>query len=231
MKQKIIHFASFVLSIAAIIAVGIIFKSSWIVIVNSLLGVLTIFLLSQGSVIGNVVGISQLAFYLVLAIQNKFYGEIVSVGVLTLPTYIFSIYTWLKHRYSNQLEVRNNISWKEWLVLISISLAGSTIMFFVFDLFNTQNLIFSVLIFGFDCINCYLKIKRVKFNFVFQMICYLITLGLWGVLVIKGDLSYLPTSLNYVIYLIFCVLGLIKWSELSKRTQNNQNNQENEQKS
>ena len=59
------------------------------------------------------------------------------------------------------------------------------------------------------------------------MIFYLITLGLWSVLVIKGDLSYLPTAFNYVIYLIFCVLGLIKWSELSKRTQNNQNNQEN----
>ena len=213
---KKIQLILYIIALMGFIAVCTILHSSWVVVLNSLLGLTTIFLLSQGYILGNIIGILQLITYCYLTITNRIYGELVEIFLITLPAYIFSFYTWGKSSNSNILKPQKNISTKNWCIVVSISTCLSLAMYFVFNAFGTQSLIFSTIIFGINCVSGYLKVKRVKYTFVFNLAAYAVSLAMWSVFAFNGDLSYLPVMLNYVVYIVFCVLGLFNWTKIGK---------------
>lgn len=235
------EYAYMALIYCVIITIGIIFKSSVIIIFNSLLGITTCFFSSKGSFLVSIVGIIQLFLYSILCFYNKYYGEIIICAVIEVPTYLITLYSWLKNRNqgSSIIKINNNPSLWEWVTILLISAFLYVGMYFMLRAFGTANLILSTLSVCLYTVAGYLMIKRCEYNFAVFILSYFVNFGLWlSVVLNEGDLSYIPTVCNYVFYSILGFVGIFNWAKLKKlqnlrkekndarmRLNENQNNQ------
>lgn len=208
----------------AVVVLSIVFKSNWLIVLSSLFGMTTTFLLAKGFALGNLVGILQIVFYTIMCYNNRYFGEIITNVGIVFPAYAFSFYTWTKRNHDHVLQVNNSIKLQEWL-LAFVGIGGVAVGFyFVLRALNTANLIFSTLAVFFVTMYCYLSIRRSQFCFVFRLLMDLVTFVLW-LLVFLDTLKegfgaiYIPTLLNYVVYAVLDLFGIVNWIRL-KRTQN-----------
>ena len=219
-----------------LITLGIVFHSSWVIITNALLGITTSFLLSKAIILGNAVGLVQVAFYIYLSFQNRYYGEIISCSLTSIPIYIISLITWLKNKDHGRVKINNKFGYKELILTIAVVFCLSFGFYYMLRAFNTANLIISTVSVCLGCFKGYLQIRRSELNFIFSLINRVITFVLWLCIVLGGSLGYIPTVVTYAMYFTLDVFGLTVWLRLKKKqkteklTEIEQNITENEQK-
>ena len=199
-----------------LLTLGLVFHSSWVIIVNALL-ITTSFLLSKAIVLGNVVGLVQVAFYIYISFQNKYYGEIISCALTSIPIYIATFITWIRNKDNGQIKINNRFGYKELILTIAIIFCLSFGFYYLLRAFNTANLIISTVSLCLGCFKGYLQIRRSELNFVFSLINRVITFVLWLCIVLEGSLGYIPTVVTYAMYFTLDVFGLIVWLKLKKK--------------
>lgn len=212
-----------------LIALGVVFHSSWIILLNALLGITTSFLLSKALAFGNIVGLIQIAFYIYISFQNRYYGEIISCALTSIPICIATFITWVKNKDNGQVKINNKFGYKELILTIVIVFCLSFGFYYMLKAFNTANLIISTISLSLGCFKGYLQIRRSELNFVFSLINRVITFVLWLFIVLQGSLGYIPTVTTYAMYFTLDVFGLIVWLKL-KNKQKGAKNTEIEQK-
>ncbi len=204
-----------------IITLSIVFKSNWMIILSSLLGITTTFLLAKGMAFGNLVGIVQIVFYCLMCFYNQYYGEIITNICIVFPAYAFSFYTWTKKNNSHVLQLNKSLKLKEWLFAL-VGIGGASVGFyFLLQALNTASLILSTFAVFFVSMYCYLSVRRSEFCFVFRLLMDLTTLALWLMVFLKtikngGGAIYIPTLVNYVVYSILDIFGIVNWIKLKK---------------
>lgn len=198
---------------------GIIFGSSWYVMLSTLLGLLCVFTQAKGKISTQFFGIVHFCFYIFISYTQKYYGEAILYLVIMLPMYIYGVIHWLANRdkKENVVIVKSNLSKKEWLfasigfVLLSVG------VFFLLKALKTSQLITSTLSFVTMLPAVYLLIRRCKWNQVAFLINDFIVPILWIVLVVKGNLSFLPMVVYHIFQITYDVYGLIEWIKLEKK--------------
>ena len=131
---------------AIIIVVGIIFQSTWLVVLCALFGTLSVFFIAKGLVIANVFGIVQVVLYSIISFMNAFYGEVV-VSVLNFAISLAALISWFKNRDGDKTTVKiaKSFGWKKWILLVGFSCVVFVAFFFILREFDTANLIISTL--------------------------------------------------------------------------------------
>lgn len=198
---------------------GILFGSPWYIIVSTLLGLLCVFTQAKGKISTQFIGIIYFCFYIFISYTQKYYGEAILYLSIMLPMYIYGVIHWLANRdkKENVVIVKSNLSKKEWLfssigfVLLSVG------VFFLLKVLKTSQLITSTLSFVSMLPAVYLLIRRCKWNQVAFLINDFIVPILWLVLVIQGDLSFLPMVVYHVFQITYDIYGLIEWIKLEKK--------------
>ena len=198
---------------------GILFGSPWYIIVSTLLGLLCVFTQAKGKISTHFIGIIHFCFYIFISYTQKYYGEAILYLSIMLPMYIYGVIHWLANRdkKENVVIVKSNLSKKEWLfssigfVLLSVG------VFFLLRALKTSQLITNTLSFVSMLPAVYLLIRRCKWNQVAFLINDFIVPILWLVLVIQGDLSFLPMVVYHVFQITYDIYGLIEWIKLEKR--------------
>lgn len=205
--------------ICIIICLSCIFDSSLLILFNSLLGILTVFFLAKGKMIGNILGIVQSSLYIIMCYFNKYYGEILVGVCFTIPIYIASIISWARNlnKTDNIVKINKSLSLTEWLLAGLGDILFSVGVFFLLDYFDTTNLIISTLSVAFCAMARYLAVRRNEYNFIFQILNNIMRMCLWiFVIVQKGDVSYITTIIQYVMYLSLNTFGVFNWIKLKK---------------
>lgn len=203
----------------SVITTSIIFGSSWLIIVNSVLGILTVFTQAKGKVITQFIGIAWFVFYIVMAVQQSYYGEAILYGTIMIPMYIYGVIHWLSHRdkKGNFVIVRKNLPAKEWLFMfLGLSILSVGIYFLLSSL-NTAQLWLSTIAFCTMLPCVYLLIRRCKWNQLFFLINDIVLFFLWQILVLKGNLTFLPIMCYQVCQIIYDAYGFIEWIKLEKK--------------
>lgn len=198
---------------------GILFGSPWYIIVSTVLGLLCVFTQAKGKISTQFIGIIDFCFYIFISYTQKYYGEAILYLFIMLPMYIYGVIHWLANRDKkvNVVIVKSNLSKKEWLfssigfVLLSVG------AFFLLKALKTSQLITSTLSFVSMLPAVYLLIRRCKWNQVAFLINDFIVPILWLVLVIQGDLSFLPMVIYHVFQIAYDIYGLIEWRKLEKK--------------
>ncbi len=213
-----------------LIAVSVVEHSSAVVICNSLIGIVAVFFVSKGLIIGQILGIVQGIVYCILSAQNRYFGEVIVCACVTIPLYLIAIFTWIKNRQdANVVKVnKRNFGLLEWAITLVVMAVVGVGVYFLLKAFNTANLILSTFSVVFTMTAGYLLVRRCEYSFVFYMISNMICIGLWtGLIVSIGDISLLPTVLCYCIFLILNIFGIVNWAKL-KRTQKPAKDEKNE---
>ena len=205
------------LSIVMIIISGIYSKSSFFTIFAALSGIITALLLSKGKIIGQMSGIISCTLYLIISFKNSYYGEVLIYLLLKIPMYIMGTLSWLKHkdRKTNTVSI-NDISKKEWLIVLLTSLLIFIIMYYLLRVFNTSELLISTISVVIGLIATYLLFRRSKYGFIFYVLGDVIMMMLWGAPILKGNLTLLPMLINPIINMINDSYGIYNWRRLEK---------------
>ena len=203
----------------AIIVVAILFKTDVFVTLFSVVGVLSVFFVAKGMVIGNFIGVVSLTFFCVSCFFNSFYGEIICAGLITLPSYLFSIYTWSKSKKKKSyvLRINNKIKWFEYVVAIVVAMVLAVGIYFLLRAFDTANLIVSTISTTLGLVAGYFMVRRSEYTFVFYNICNVISIVLWCSTFKDGNLTNLPMILTYFEYLFLNTFGLVNWIRLKRK--------------
>ena len=197
---------------------GIVFNSSWYIIINTLFGLLYVFAQAKGKISTQFLGIIHFSFYIFIAYTQKFYGEALLYLVIMLPMHIYGAIHWLmyKDKKNNVVLVRNSLSKTE-LVLSGIVLISlSVLIYFFLRMLDTKLLLINSLSFITMLPGLYLLIRRCRWNHVAFIINDFIVPILWILLVIEGDYSFIPMCIYHVFQLLYDLYGIIEWTKLSR---------------
>lgn len=213
-----------------LVAVSVVEHSSAVVICNSLIGIVAVFFVSKGLIVGQILGIVQGIVYCILSAQNRYFGEVIVCACVTIPLYLIAIFTWIKNRQdANVVQVnKRNFGLLEWVITLAVMSVVGVGVYFLLKSSNTANLVLSTFSVVFTMTAGYLLVRRCEYSFVFYMISNMICIGLWTSLIVStGDMSLLPTALCYCIFLILNIFGIMNWAKL-KKTQKSAKDEKNE---
>jgi len=211
---KVYEFVLMAIFILSVIVVGAICSSPIIVIINSLISIISVFLITKGNYLGNVLQIVYSLIYSYIAFINQYYGEVIFFILVNLPIYICSTIFWLKNRNVETNEIRiNTIKLKEYLLLFIVGVVGYVVLFFLLKSLNTANIYLGTLSLIIGSIAGYLSMRRCEYNFIVYILLNVIGIMLWFSVVIS-DISNLPTMLIYIINLFMNISGIINWKRL-----------------
>ena len=207
------------IGIVSIITISIIFHTQWYVVISSLLGIFCVFTQAKGKVATQFIGIVYFAFYVFISYKQAFYSEAILYLGIMIPLYIYGAIHWLAHRDKKDqvVIVRSNLSWQEWLISMIVIAGVSVGVYFVLKALNTAELIVSTLSFVSMLPSVYLLVRRCKWNQVAFLINDTILPILWIILIVNGNLAFIPMVIGHVFQIVYDVYGLIEWIKLEKK--------------
>lgn len=205
-----------------VVATSIVFKSGWLIIVNSVLGLICVFTQAKGKVLTQFVGIVWFVFYCFMAYQQKYYGETILYATIMIPLYIYGAIHWLanKDKSDNTVIVKTKFSIKEISIFLFVWVGVSVGIFFLLRVLNTAQLWLSTLAFCTMLPSVYLLIRRSKWNQILFLINDVILCVLWQTLLYKGALEFVPILCYQIFQIIYDAYGVLEWIKLEKRQQN-----------
>ena len=206
-----------VISIIVLLATGIIFNSSIVTIICTVLFVLAIMLIAKGNYLGQIIGIVVTILYSYISYKNRYYGEIIiNIGIV-LPLYILGIISWIKHENKETKTVKiNQLGFKEWLIALVLSIGVYFGIYYLLKSQNTNLLIVSTLSVVASLFGMYLNVRRSSYSFLLFIINDIILIFLWGIPSFKGDYTLVPLFINPIINLFNDSYGLYNWKKNEK---------------
>lgn len=206
-----------VISIIVLLATGIIFNSSIVTIICTVLFVLAIMLIAKGNYLGQIIGIVVTILYSYISYKNRYYGEIIiNIGIV-LPLYILGIISWIKHENKETKTVKiNQIRFKEWLIALVLSIGVYFGIYYLLKSQNTNLLIVSTLSVMASLFGMYLNVRRSSYSFLLFIINDIILIFLWGIPSFNGDYTLVPLFINPIINLFNDSYGLYNWKKNEK---------------
>ena len=156
------------LGITLIVFSSIACKSDFLTILASLVGILCSLLQAKGKVISQFVGIIEVTLYSILSYINHYYGEIMIDVFIVFPMYVYGVISWITHKnQETDTVISNQISKKEWTILVFVSMLGFGILYFVLKYFHTSQLMVSSFSMITSLVATYLIVRRNKYSFAF----------------------------------------------------------------
>lgn len=206
-----------VISIIVLLATGIIFNSSIVTIICTVLFVFAIMLIAKGNYLGQIIGIVVTILYSYISYKNRYYGEIIiNIGIV-LPLYILGIISWIKHENKETKTVKiNQIRFKEWLIALVLLVGVYFGIYYLLKSQNTNLLIVSTLSVVASLFGMYLNVRRSSYSFLLFIINDIILIFLWGIPSFKGDYTLVPLFINPIINLFNDSYGLYNWKKNEK---------------
>lgn len=206
-----------VISIIVLLATGIIFNSSIVTIICTVLFVFAIMLIAKGNYLGQIIGIVVTILYSYISYKNRYYGEIIiNIGIV-LPLYILGIISWIKHENKETKTVKiNQIRFKEWLIALVLSIGVYFGIYYLLKSQNTNLLIVSTLSVMASLFGMYLNVRRSSYSFLLFIINDIILIFLWGIPSFNGDYTLVPLFINPIINLFNDSYGLYNWKKNEK---------------
>ncbi len=202
------------LGITLIVFSSIACKSDFLTILASLVGILCSLLQAKGKVISQFVGIIEVTLYSILSYINHYYGEIMIDVFIVFPMYVYGVISWITHKnQETDTVISNQISKKEWTILVFVSMLGFGILYFVLKYFHTSQLMVSSFSMITSLVATYLIVRRNKYSFAFFIGNDIILIILWGIPVLQGDFSLLPIIIENIVLLMNDAYGLKNWNE------------------
>ena len=92
---------------------------SWLSVVSGCLGVCSVCLTSQGSIVSFAFGFAQVFTYTWLCVSQRFYGEI-AINAYYFVTMLYGVYVWRKHLGNDNRTIVPRRLPSVWVVLIAV---------------------------------------------------------------------------------------------------------------
>lgn len=193
-------------------------RENYLILFASLIGVTSLIFNAKGNLLGQILMIIFSVMYGIISFSFSYYGEMITYLGMTAPMSLFSLVAWLKNPYDgNKSEVKVNHLVKEELLFMFLLTAIVTFVFyFILKVFQTANLIPSVISVTTSFLAVYLTFRRSTLYAVGYAANDIVLIVLW-ILATLEDISYLSVVICFIVFLANDVYGFISWSKMKKR--------------
>ncbi len=186
----------------------------WYIVIDALAaicGVFCVVLCAGGKKSQYYWGFVNIVAYIVIALINKYYGEVMLNALYYLPTQFIGYIAWNKHYNRQEDEVQGlRMDGKHIAVWSVCSIAGIFVYKLILDWMGGNATLLDSMSTVLSLAANALMVLRYREQWVLWIVVDVVTVAMW---VIAGDL--LQTAM-WAIYLINAVYGLVVWTKLSR---------------
>ena len=201
------------IGLVAVIVLSIIAKSSALTIIYSIFAILYVGFLAEQFKVAIIFGLIQCILYIVQSALYNNWGEFILNVAIVLPLLILALVNWFRGKSEQGLTVKSHkIGWKEWTILICLSLAVGIGFFFVLRYFNTPYVLFASICGFFSTI----------MSFVVFCVGNIFMFLIWLLPIVEGqsaNFETMPMLAVLIIYTISNIFGLINWNKSSSKVE------------
>ena len=183
----------------------------------SLVGVTALIFVAKGHVLGMVLCTIFAAFYGLISLYFRYYGEVITYVGMTLPMDVFALVSWIKNPYKDTHEVKVAKMKKGQIALMWSATAVVTVAFyFILGALDTPRLVVSTL----SVTTSFLAVALTYFRSPYYALAYafndVVLIVLWTYASFS-DVSYIPMVMCFVMFLVNDSYGLYNWKKMQKR--------------
>jgi len=195
--------------------------SLWYILIDSLAavcGVFCVVLCAGGKKSQYYWGFVNIVAYIVIALINKYYGEVMLNALYYLPTQFIGLYVWGKHYNESADQVEGlRMDGKHIAVWSVCSVAGIFVYKLILDAMGGNATLLDSMSTVFSIVANVLMVMRYREQWALWIIVDVVTVIMWA---IAGD--FLMTVM-WAIYLINAVYGWVMWTKMSRETAEKKN--------
>ncbi|MBE6674554.1 MAG: nicotinamide mononucleotide transporter [Ruminococcaceae bacterium] len=186
----------------------------------SLIGVTALIFVAKGYVIGQILIVVFAAFYGIISIHFKYYGEVITYLGMSAPMAIMSVISWLRHpnKGTREVEVNKMSKWQVALMVI-LAVIVTVAFYFILGALNTTNMVFSTISVTTSFVAAYMTFMRSPYYAIGYALNDVVLIVLWVLASIENT-AYIPMILCFVMFLINDLYGFINWKRMEKRQHN-----------
>ncbi len=212
-------------SLAVIVASFFVTKSTnYLTLIASLVGATSLIFNAKGNPVGQALMVLFSILYGVISWEYRYYGEMATYLLMTMPMAVVALVSWLRHPYKGQKSQVQIASLTKsdvvWLCLLTT--AVTTVFFFALKAFDTANLALSTVSVTTSFVAVFLTYKRSPYFAIAYAVNDVVLVALW-ILASFDNASYLSVVVCFVIFLANDLYGFVNW----RKTQQKQRQQEN----
>ena len=200
-------------AVAMQIVVFVITPDSWLNIVAGLAGVVSVIMCAKGRTMFYFIGFIQTVTYLVLAWQNKFYGEVLE-NIFYFVTMIWGIFVWKKNSKADDKGSAHVEALKFTLKMWVMSILGSAVctlgMGYWLTTIGSHQAYTDAATNILAIFAQILMVKRYREQWIWWLVIDVLCIKLWFV---AGNWSMVAM---YIAWTINCIYGWYNWSKLEK---------------
>lgn len=206
--------------LAVYVTLGVVFESGIITILSSIFGFLSVFFITKGNVLGQMLGLIYLSLYAYVAYSASYFGEFIICLAISAPIYIVTIFAWVKNlsNGAGEVRVKANLKRKEWLVVSLVVLLLSVGVYFLLQYFHTSQVLLNTVSVATSMLAGYVVMRRCAYGFIFYISNNIICLIMWALLVAQtGDLANIITIFNFAMYFVLNSKGVWNFIKLKNK--------------
>lgn len=182
----------------------------------AVIGVTSLIFAAKGNFWAQILMIIFSILYAIVSYQFRYWGEMITYLGMTLPMSVWSSITWFKNKNGEENQVKiASMNKHKWCILLVSNAIVTTIFYFILEILDTPNMIFSTLSITTSFFAAALTILRSSFYAFFYALNDLVLIVLWVLATIE-DPVYFPVIINFVIFFVNDIYGFINWRKREK---------------
>ena len=221
LKSEMIGWKAFdiiwlLLATAVILSLSIYWEDTWVSLIAAITGTWCVILTGKGKRSSFIFGIINVIFYAIVAIEAKYYGEVMLNLLYYLPMNFVGWFVWKKHMNDDTGEViKERLSLKKSIIVYALTAFSIFIYGFILDRLGGNLPYIDSMSTCISIVAQILSIKRLMEQWVLWIVVDIITVIMWAVNFAQGG-ETIATLAMWSVYLINAIIMFIRWYRESK---------------
>lgn len=191
-------------------------------LVAALVGVTSLIFAAKGNLWAQILMIIFCILYGIISWRFRYWGEMITYLGMSLPMAVWSSITWLRNpskENANQVAIQKLNS--KHIVFLTIScIAVTCVFYYILELFDTPNIIFSTISITTSFLAASLTMLRSSYYALAYASNDIVLIVLWILASIENPV-YIPVVVNFLIFFINDLYGFICWKKREIKQCNN----------
>ena len=221
-RFKVIWFSFIILSLIACLIIS---PSSYLYCTEFLITALSIHLIGEAKLAGQIFAIIECFLYAFISYKNRLFGEAIKSLGVSFPLITFALVSWirnLKTQGNKKIKI-NELTPKKWAIVGLVFVVLCVACYFLLGLIGTSVLVLSSIAFSISVICKYLTAKAYKESWFLTIIQSVIAFSLWvymfieNILLNSANFATLPILFMYMAIMSNAVYSFILWQAMFKK--------------
>ena len=193
-------------------------RENYLTLFASLMGATALIFCAKGNPIGMTIMVVFCIFYGYISWTFRYYGELMTYVLMSLPMSVFSLVSWLRNPYKgkvSEVAVRK-LRRRDIIVMLASTVIVTVVFYFILKHFNTANLIPSTFSVSTNFFAVFLMSKRSPYFALAYAANDLVLIVLW-ILASITDISYISVVICFITFLVNDIYSFINWKRMQKK--------------